>query len=98
MDTEEKLKSCSPALSPICNIVWKMHKLLRKDMDISYYKSSKDTGLRAEVIKRTEGFPYRGKAETLITLLEYYKKYFKGPFYRALIESYDIKQAGAPVF
>lgn len=96
METEEKMKSCNPILSPVCNVVWRMHKLLRKDMDVSYYQSAKDSGLRAEVIKRTENAPVKGKAETLIILLEYYKKYFKGPFYKALTDSYNIQTSGAP--
>lgn len=98
METEEKLKSCNPVLSPICQVVWEMHKVLRKDLDVSYYQSAKDSGLRAEVIKRTEGSPVKGSAETLLILLEYYKKYFKGPFYKYLMSAYNIQNSGAPLF
>lgn len=98
METEEKLKSCNPVLSPICQVVWAMHKVLRKDLDVSYYQSAKDSGLRAEVIKRTEGSPVKGSAETLLILLEYYKKFFKGPFYKNLMSAYNIQNSGEPLF
>lgn len=98
METEEKMKSCNPVLSPICVVVYEMHKVLRKNMDISYYQSGKDSGLRPEIVKQIEESPCKGKSSSLLTLLEYYKKYFKGPFYKALTASYNIQQSGAPIF
>lgn len=98
METEEKLKSCNPVLSPICVVIYNMHKTLRKSLGVSYYQSGKDSGLRPEVIKQTEETPIKGRAETLITLLEYYRKYYKGPFFKSLIKSYNIQESGIPMF
>lgn len=92
------LVSCNPLLSPLCMVVDQMHDTLRRKMQVTYYQSAKDSGMRAEVIKRVEASPGKGSAETLLQLLEYYRKYFKSPFYHALISSYDIQTAGQPLF
>lgn len=94
----EKMQSCNPLLSPLCMVVDRMHDILRKQLHVSYYQSAKDCGLRAEVVKQAEESPGKGSAATLLTLLEYYRKRFKGPFYSALIQSYDLQTAGMPMF
>lgn len=89
---------CQAVLSPLCMVIDKMHDYLRKKQGVSYYQSAKDSGLRAEVLKKAESSPSKGSAETMLALLEYYRKFYKHEFYKALCSSYDIQSPGMPIF
>lgn len=80
----------NPHLSPLCTLVDRMRVIIRSKLNVTYYQSAKDSGIRAEIIKRSEYQPTLGSAATLLQLLQYYNSYFHGAFIHTLKDVYNL--------